>query len=191
VKQFQGLAQALRLLREEKSYSQEELARRASTVRRVVNSWERERNTPRLPIVDSALTALGADFLDLLQALETVAGRPALRIREAYPDSAGRRRQWVELLELNGLNPADQDLFIAWVRQLGAFYQSVDLAAAAGLREAPQKAETAEAPAVEAGPAGEATAQEPASVKAEPAATEAKPAEAEPAASEEKGKAQG
>lgn len=133
--EFAGLGEALRRLREDRGLTQKELAQRSGTARRVVNSWETGRNLPRVPTLEGALEALGADLFELLGTIEAVNGRPPVRFHRLLADPRQRDGRLAELLGIGELPPPRQALLLAAVDQLrGLFTHLASVTAALATR---------------------------------------------------------
>lgn len=69
---FEHLPGALRLLRDRRSLTQRELAAVVECTVKQISAYETGRQKPRIETLERILTSLGADALDLAQAMESL-----------------------------------------------------------------------------------------------------------------------
>ncbi|MCH9649073.1 MAG: helix-turn-helix domain-containing protein [Deltaproteobacteria bacterium] len=113
------------MLRERRGLTQEELAKKAGTARRVIGKAETGENLPRVHTLDSLLHAMGSNRLELLTALDVVNDRPIHHPRPVVNSSQERRSRILETLDLSELNSSDQEVFLAALDNLRALFQQM------------------------------------------------------------------
>ncbi len=125
--EFEGIGKALRLLRDRRGLTQEELAKKAGTARRVIGKAETGENLPKIHTLDSLLHAMGSNRLELLSALDVVNNRPVHHPRPIISDPEERRRKILETLGLMELSSSEQELFLGALDNLRALFLQTHL----------------------------------------------------------------
>ena len=120
--EFQGLNDALRLLRKRRGLRQWELAEQAGTTRQLVNAYENGRTMPSLSSLDNLMTALEIDKFDLVNALEVVNGRPERESSLPRYDLRERRDEILLAFDLADLPRQQGDLFLAQLDALKGWF---------------------------------------------------------------------
>lgn len=118
---FDGLGEALAMLRHQRGFGQQEVADRAGITRAQLAAYEVGRTRPGFTNLSKILQGLDFDRFKLLDALQTVNGRPSVAVLPTRSRALPKDRELLDLLDLD-LDPAAEKTFLAMLRYLQDWY---------------------------------------------------------------------
>lgn len=118
---FEGLGEALAMLRHQRGFGQQEVAERAGITRAQLAAYEVGRTRPGFTNLSKILQGLGFDRFKLLDALQTVNGRPSVAVLPTRSQASPKDRELLDLLDLD-LDPAAETAFLGMLERLKSWY---------------------------------------------------------------------
>jgi transcriptional regulator with XRE-family HTH domain len=114
--EFQGIGEALKILRGKTGLKQREVGERAGVTPAMISTYETGKAIPLIPTVESLLQAMGFDRFDLLNAIETANGRPLRKFPEADGRNAGI--QVLKALGVKDLSEPEREVYLNTLRSV-------------------------------------------------------------------------
>jgi len=146
--EFQGIGEALKILRGRTGLKQREVGKEAGVTPAMISTYETDKAIPLIPTVESLLAAMGFDRFDLLNAIEEANNRPKREFLEVGDRSSGAHI--LKALGVEGLSEPEQEVFLNTLKGVCSTLQlarrAQQAAAPPERLERPERRETPEAP---------------------------------------------